>query len=58
MTNLSTLAVYKQKCLLPTCKKKTEATFDGLFVCCIEHWFAFRELSKEIDSLYGWDVVE
>lgn len=50
--NLGTLAVYKQKCLLPECNKKTETEWNGLFFCCVEHWLEFKELCAEIDGEY------
>ena len=55
MAKLGSLAVIYKKCLYPTCDKKTDAKFDGLFLCSVEHWILFKELSTEINSQYGWD---
>jgi hypothetical protein len=41
------------------CGKKTAIDSSiQLYLCSVDCWIKFKELSKEIDSLYGYDDKE
>jgi hypothetical protein len=57
MANLGSIVVIKNKCLFCGKPVETDTAFDLVF-CGLDCYFKFRELSKKIDSLYGWDTIE
>ena len=57
MTSLGQIAVIQSTCVFCGRKVETDTAFDLVF-CSVDCWSKFKELSKEIDSLYGYDDKE